>query len=316
MRAERFDDFDEFAGSVRGVDCTMMLQNPERRSWTLTVVDVAGVRVQYGTLGSGNILEGQSWVDGTLIYLPLTETCAYSACGIVIPESALMILEPGCEFTLATKYKHDWCSIFIPDYMLDRDRDNGEPPAGSGRTRCRVTRPNRRQAAQLRTSVQSVLSAAASYAPFESSAAASVASASLIELGATIIGSPKPPHEGHGGRPKIPRDEVIRRAREFVEECDGQHVLVADLVMATGVSERTLRQAFNESFGVGPTRYVQLRTLHQAKHALDAADRDETTVAAVLAQHGVWEFGRFATRYRRLFGELPSATLRRKHRRT
>lgn len=56
MHAERFDDFDEFAESVRGVDCTMMLQNPARRIWTLTTADLAGVRVQYGTLGSGNIL--------------------------------------------------------------------------------------------------------------------------------------------------------------------------------------------------------------------------------------------------------------------
>lgn len=34
-----------------------------------------------------------------------------------------------------------------------------------------------------------------------------------------------------------------------------------------------------------------------------------STVADVLLQHGEWQFGRFAARYRRLFGELPSETL-------
>jgi AraC family transcriptional regulator, ethanolamine operon transcriptional activator len=29
----------------------------------------------------------------------------------------------------------------------------------------------------------------------------------------------------------------------------------------------------------------------------------------VLTRHGIWEFGRFAARYRRQFGELPSTTL-------
>jgi len=29
----------------------------------------------------------------------------------------------------------------------------------------------------------------------------------------------------------------------------------------------------------------------------------------VLVQHGIWEFGRFAARYRRQFGETPSETL-------
>jgi hypothetical protein len=35
---------------------------------------------------------------------------------------------------------------------------------------------------------------------------------------------------------------------------------------------------------------------------------EEVSVADVLLQHGEWEFGRFAARYRRLLGELPSDT--------
>jgi len=34
-------------------------------------------------------------------------------------------------------------------------------------------------------------------------------------------------------------------------------------------------------------------------------------VTEILAGMGIWEFGRFAGRYRRHFGELPSETLRR-----
>jgi len=36
------------------------------------------------------------------------------------------------------------------------------------------------------------------------------------------------------------------------------------------------------------------------------------TVADTLVQNGIWEFGRFASRYRHHFGELPSETVRRR----
>ncbi|MGI9472680.1 MAG: hypothetical protein ACR2NZ_14160, partial [Rubripirellula sp.] len=55
---------------------------------------------------------------------------------------------------------------------------------------------------------------------------------------------------------------------------------------------------------------LQLRHLHRVRRALLAADRDEVTVSTILSDHGEWAFSRFASRYHRLFGELPSATLR------
>ena len=35
------------------------------------------------------------------------------------------------------------------------------------------------------------------------------------------------------------------------------------------------------------------------------------TVTDVLSRSGIWDFGRFAARYRRQFGESPSETVRR-----
>ena len=83
-----------------------------------------------------------------------------------------------------------------------------------------------------------------------------------------------------------------------------------DLARAAGVSERTLRTAFHEYFGTSPNRYVQLKHLHGIHRALKAAEPDEATVTQILAEHGEWALSRFAARYRRLFGELPSETLR------
>jgi hypothetical protein len=100
VQHEHFRGFDEFVASVQGIDSTMLLQNPARHSWEISAAEISGIRVQLGRLGSGNIVEGQSWKDGYLIYLPLSDTCAYAANGVPIEKSAFMILEPGSEFCL------------------------------------------------------------------------------------------------------------------------------------------------------------------------------------------------------------------------
>lgn len=312
MQIQRFEDFDAFAGSVRDLDCTMMLQNPARHSWTIHAAQITGVTAQMGRLGSGNIVEGQSWVGGSMIYLPLSGTCEYRANGAPIGKNSFMALDPGTEFVLSTRLQHNWCSISVPTEVLDREPDFDSPPKASQQTGCRVTRPDRRLADRFKTSVRDILAASAAHPEFESSLGATVASAELLELAAWILGRGKLRELHPSGRPKIPRGKIVRRSKQVLEERGDEHVSIADLVAATGVSERTLRTAFNETFGVGPLRYLQLRDLHLIRRTLRAAEPDETTVADVLVQHGEWQFGRCATRYQRLFGELPSETLRAK----
>lgn len=112
------------------------------------------------------------------------------------------------------------------------------------------------------------------------------------------------------GRHSIPRRQIIRMAMDFVEKNAGEYLSVDNLATAAGISERTLRTAFREYFGVGPARYLKRRTLHQARQALKGADPAVATVAEIATRFGVWDFGHFAHDYRVLFGELPSDTLR------
>ncbi len=133
----------------------------------------------------------------------------------------------------------------------------------------------------------------------------------LIKVASSIVGEQHAGEFKHDGRPRLLRHDIIRRSRELLEERGTeQPVNVVQLATAVDVSERTLRTAFKEYFGVGPVRYLRLRRLHQVHRALRAADPKTVAVSDVLVQHGEWQFGRFASRYRRLFGELPSETLR------
>ena len=312
MKSQYFRDFDEFANSVRDVESTMMLQNPVRLIWSINHLYLPEIHVQLGRLGSGNIVEGQSWSNGYLLYLPLTGTCEYLANGTVVDKDSFMILEPGCDFCISTKTEHDWCSIFVPTHNLARGSNLVESSLGSKKMTCRVSRHNRQLATQFQKLVHQIFTTAAANWEFESSPAGMCVEAELMKVASLVIGKRQGGKPYPEGRPKLPREEIIRRSKELLEERDGEPILVGELADRAEVCERTLRRAFKEYFGVGPVRYLQLRQLHQVKRALRAADAEAVSVTDVLVRHGFWQFGRFALRYRQLFGELPSETLQTK----
>jgi AraC-like DNA-binding protein len=104
---------------------------------------------------------------------------------------------------------------------------------------------------------------------------------------------------------------ALRRLEDFLEENCDRTLYAAELCAATAVSDRTLRTLCHEHLGMGPTRYLWLRRMHMARRALRTADPAAATVTEIATNYGFWGFGRFAVAYRSLFGESPSATLRR-----
>ena len=104
---------------------------------------------------------------------------------------------------------------------------------------------------------------------------------------------------------------IMRRLEELLEANPDRTLYVAELCRAAGASERTLRACCQEHLGMSPTRYLWLRRMHLARRALRMADPAATSVTEVATSYGFWELGRFSVAYRSLFGESPSASLRR-----
>jgi AraC-like DNA-binding protein len=104
---------------------------------------------------------------------------------------------------------------------------------------------------------------------------------------------------------------VMRRLENFLEANLDRTLHLTDLCAAAAASDRTLRILCQEHLGMSPTRYLWLRRMHLARRALRMADPTTTTVTEIATSYAFWELGRFAVAYRSLFGETPSATLRR-----
>lgn len=94
----------------------------------------------------------------------------------------------------------------------------------------------------------------------------------------------------------------------------GQSVVNMDvkaLCCALGVSDRQLRRCCADRLGMSPSRYLRLRRIHTARLALRRSPSGGAKIAEVAARFGFGNPGRFAQLYSDLFGEQPSATLRR-----
>jgi AraC-like DNA-binding protein len=111
-----------------------------------------------------------------------------------------------------------------------------------------------------------------------------------------------------GGRRHL---AIVALFEEMLAAKHDQPLYLAEICTAIGVSERTFRFICQEHLGMGPIRYLWLRRMHLARHALVLANATNSTVTQIATEFGLWEFGRFSVEYRALFGEAPSASLRR-----
>ena len=104
---------------------------------------------------------------------------------------------------------------------------------------------------------------------------------------------------------------IVVRFEEALAAHAGGHLNISALCAELGVPERTLRMCCAEFLGMSPTRYLLLRRLNMARSALRRADPAHASIAEIARSCQFGEPGRFAVTYRTVFGETPSATLRR-----
>ncbi|MFC7527723.1 AraC family transcriptional regulator [Actinoplanes sp. GCM10030250] len=103
---------------------------------------------------------------------------------------------------------------------------------------------------------------------------------------------------------------AIRRAVEAINEEPERAFTVADLAVLSGMSVRSLQEGFRRHVGLAPMAYLQQIRLTRAREALRRGDPARITVATVAHRWGFAHLGRFASAYRKRFGESPSETLR------
>ncbi len=309
MFSARFHDYDAYTDAIQRVDAGFMLQKLEKRHWQIEgLVLPAGVTIQHCLSGSGAIAQGAAESDGVELAIPASGH--YLANGKKVPPGGALLMRKGREFMVSIEGSHRWFNVFVPQSQAyqtriqlteqgrelnDRDiLDNGSRSANV--------------AALLIRFFSIALASRDISASYD--ALASFQDELLAKLAADYGSQPEATSK-HRGRPAIVDKESILKAVDAIEASTKPTIPISKLADIAQVSERSIRAGFHKYLGISPTTYMQLRTLNRAWHQLATGSADETTVARVATDLGIWDLGRFAMRYRKLFGELPSETLQR-----
>ncbi len=102
---------------------------------------------------------------------------------------------------------------------------------------------------------------------------------------------------------------LVKRALDVMHSRLNGPLTAIELCAELGASDRSLRRAFREAFGLGPLAYFRVIRLHEVRMALHGARGSDKSVAEIARRWGFHRLGSFANEYRRQFGELPSQTL-------
>jgi AraC-like DNA-binding protein len=104
---------------------------------------------------------------------------------------------------------------------------------------------------------------------------------------------------------------VVRRAQRFMADNADAPITVSDVAAHLGVSLRSLQAGFRQWRDTTPSAYLRQVRLQLVRDELLHSSQDGN-VTTVAMRHGFAHLGRFSAHYRSVFGEGPSATLRRR----
>lgn len=109
----------------------------------------------------------------------------------------------------------------------------------------------------------------------------------------------------------VPRRQnyVLMTAESYIREKAHEGVSIYEVCHHLNISERTLRAAFQNRYGVSPKTYLKCYRLTQVRRQLIQSSGTKTKVIDIANAWGFWHAGQFSSDYKAMFGELPAETL-------
>jgi AraC-like DNA-binding protein len=116
------------------------------------------------------------------------------------------------------------------------------------------------------------------------------------------------------GQPRISHSAAARRvkkAADYVLARLAEPVTVEAICNHVGCSRRSLELSFSQYAGTSPKQFIHTLRLARCRKTFLFATPDDK-ISTLASRYGFWHMGQFSAGYKKMFGELPSATLARK----
>lgn len=306
MNPLRFTDFDEYASTIRHVDLDVRLLHPrpQHHFWSLQELELESLRLQFAVEGSGILAQGKMHRDGWGLYVQLSGA-PISVNGEWIGPGAIAVLPPNAEFGFSGRGAVGWFSVFVPVSLLFGDVEPPSPSSSVFVSRCSGTLFE-----QLQSQVSNVCDCGTKFGSSNlRSPDFSLMQDDLLSSVLAIMAN----DESHRSQVStLNAKQLVGQAIELVQDHRDLRLSVRNLAANLDVSERTLQYAFRNQLQVSPQEFLIAYRIQQARKDLQGSDPEQITVGAVATKYGFFDLGRFAAKYRQLYGELPSLTLRRR----
>jgi AraC-like DNA-binding protein len=305
-----FDDPDLFQAAFRAGDYEMLGASQDRFHAELTRIDFARLGMQRSDRAGPSVVRSMSDARRVpVMFLADAEQDAPRRNGMELSAQEMAVHRPGSTNHLQTQgaSRLAMMSLTIDDLARETLAITGREMAPPRLTY--LARPAAAPLERLRT----LHGLACTLAKTDPGALNRPATAKALEhdlihaMIACLADHPSDEPKRDGGS----HGKVMARFEDFLAARRLEPVYLAEICGVVGASERTLRTCCQEHLGMGPIRYLWLRRMNLAHRALVNADPALSTVTEVVTEHGFWELGRFSVEYRALFGESPSASLRR-----
>lgn len=102
----------------------------------------------------------------------------------------------------------------------------------------------------------------------------------------------------------VPAERHLLRARDLVDACYAEQLVVGDLAREAGLSRAHFSREFKRAFGESPHAYLLIRRLERAAALLRSTDRSVATICFAV---GLRSVGSFTTSFSHAYRMTPSA---------
>lgn len=300
-----FCSADEMSRAMHGLDVEINVLRDGFFPYGLLSANLGDCVLDIGELGAAVTAAGRSLPHSVRMLLPLQRGDAWFVNGLSCEPGRLAIFHPGAETFAFTDGPVRWAALQISEEQWEclREEFGVASRHASGVEMVQLAPPTWRRLSQSLSEAGALLRDHPRLA--ETPPIRSALRHCMVESFARAA------LQGEGGAP-VPgflHARVVKAAEDFLHAHPDLLMLhVADLCRAAAVSERTLRNAFNEAFGMGPIRYLRIRRLNQVRRLLLNPQAAITSVTEAATRFEFFDLGRFARDYRHLFGEKPSET--------
>jgi AraC-like DNA-binding protein len=289
--------FDEYSDKIHQAGAVSFMTAPGTRPWNFAQYPLNRTVLHFGSVAGGAIIHGTTRSNLYLWFLESAncpDRIAFD--GRITKSPGIVMIPPASHFTFACTGPARWISLLV-------ELTNG----GFNKYLAPIETIKIMMAPQVAELVRLVDAATAARKVINLGGLERLQATetSLLGLLDTILSNSVADRRyfDEGSEESISQFlECLRR--------DSQSPVLT-LARAAGVSERTLHRLCWKYFQMGPKRYSKIRQLNLVRRAIRQSHSTAGSITAILSEHGVTEFGRFAIEYKALFNESPTETLQR-----